>query len=173
MEKFDVKAIAKIAVFLGLIVMLEVLESLFLRMPQGGSLSLATLLFLFVIPVLTNRDSLVLFILWRLLAIILIPPFIASPLQFLLDYIIAYSGFLGVIILLKPRKHTRLILAIILANSWRYFIHVLTGILYFGQYAEGPIVAYSLLYNLTYMLPTLVIHIILAIIMKKNWEKIQ
>ena len=83
--------------------------------------------------------------------------------EFILDYFIAYGGFIGTYFLYKSNKLPMVLVSIIIANAFRYLIHVLTGVLYFGEYAEGPVLSYSLIYNGSYMLPTVIAQIVLAI----------
>ncbi len=163
MKKISTNSITKMAIFLALLVTLELLESSFFRMAQGGSISISSFFFIITALFLTWKEGSVVFILWRVLTLILVPPFIVSPLQFILDYFIAYGGFIGTYFLYKSNKLPMVLVSIIIANAFRYLIHVLTGVLYFGEYAEGPVLSYSLIYNGSYMLPTVIAQIVLAI----------
>lgn len=166
MKKFSTNTIARMGVMLALIIVLELLESSFFNMPQGGSISIASLIFLLAMLIFNFTQSAILFVLWRILMVIIVPPYIVTPLQFLLDYIVSYAGFLAMYPLMKSKKILPVMLSVVLANIWRYAIHVLTGMVYFGEYAEGsPVLQYSLLYNITYMGPTLIAQLILAVIL--------
>jgi len=153
----------RMALVLALIVLLEFFESSLLRMPQGGSISLASLLFLLVLPLFNKTESIILFLSWRLLRLLLMPPFFVSVSQLLLDYVIAYVGFLLAYPLRQGNYRWGLIIAILLANIWRYVIHVTTGTLYFGSYAgEQSVITYSAVYNLMYIGPTVIVQLILG-----------
>lgn len=74
------------------------------------------------------------------------------------DYFLAF-GVLGLTGLFK--KH--LSLGILVTTALRYVLHVISGILFFSEYAaEGqPVLVYSLLYN-GFMLPELAICLVIA-----------
>lgn len=163
-RKFDTQKITLMAMFLALIISVELLEGQLLRMPQGGSISIAPVIFISALLFFTFSESTILFVLWRVVIVMLIPPTIYSSLQFFLDYFIAYSGFLFVKLLLIDQQNlTRFTIAIILAHVVRYAVHVITGVIYFGEYADGPVLQYSLIYNLTYILPSLLAESIIGI----------
>lgn len=128
------------------------------EMPQGGSVSLGML----PIIVFALRRGMG----WGLGAglaygalDVLISPFApVHPVQFLLDYPVAWAavGFAGVasgVLAHAGRSKVRASLAILLgatvAAIARYASHVVSGIVFFGMYApEGqPVVVYSLIYN--------------------------
>ena len=79
-----------------------------------------------------------------------------SPLQVLLDYPLAF-GALGLSGFFWHRKNG-LIIGYVAGTVGRYVCHVLSGYIFFAEYApEGmnPL-AYTLGYNLTYILPEVI-----------------
>jgi len=163
MKKTKLQTMTRLAITVALLVLLDIFETVLLRMPQGGSISVASLVFLFVLPLFSVKEATVLFFSWRVLRLVLMPPFYVGILQLILDYFVAYSGFLFVYPLSKRGGRRQLTCAIVIANAIRYCIHVLTGTLYFGAYAgTQPVLVYSLIYNLSYMGPTLVVQLVLA-----------
>jgi len=163
MKRSDVRAMSRMALVLALIILLEFFESSILRMPQGGSISLASLMFLLVLPLFNKTESIVLFLSWRLLRLLLMPPFFVSVSQLLLDYVVAYVGFLLVYPLRRRDKRSSLVISVLLANVWRYVVHVTTGTFYFGSYAgEQAVVIYSLIYNLSYIGPTIIVQLLVG-----------
>jgi thiamine transporter len=66
----------------------------------------------------------------------------------------------------KGKWMTYVIMGSFLGSVLRYLCHVVSGIVFFGEYAPKgqPVAIYSLLYNGTYMLPSFVISAIIIII---------
>ncbi len=131
----------------------------FYRMPQGGSVTAASML-----PIILFA--------WQFgpvpgLAVGLVYgalQFIQDGANFsyglmepVFDYFLAF-GVLGLVGLFK--KH--LTIGIIVVVTLRYLLHVVSGVIFFSEYAEGqPVWIYSLLYN-GFMLPELAICLVIA-----------
>lgn len=134
------------------------------RMPQGGSITLemAPLLFFAL-----RRG-----VKWGALSgtisgliQMLFGGYVVHPLQGALDYPIAF-GVLG--IAGAPMPHP--IVAYILACVGRTVSHVLSGVIFFAEYApegQSPII-YSLIYNATVMIPNMIICVTVAWILHKR-----
>jgi len=173
MKKTSLQIMTRLALSLALLVLFELFESNLLRMPQGGSISLASLIFLFVLPLFNSAEVAFLFFAWRCLMFFLTPPFFVSVSQLMLDYVVAYMGFLLVYPLSRKKSKYAIIFAIVVANLWRYSIHVITGTLYFGEYAGNKsVIVYSLIYNLTYMAPTVLVQLVFSQILQPFVHKI-
>lgn len=136
-----------------------VLNSLKLwRMPQGGTFSLG-MLPLFVLAI--RRGPVVGIAAGALYGIV---DFFVDPyppvhwIQFALDYPLAYAGVGLAGLLSGPVRAARLrgsrSWAVLLAGGIglgalaRYAVHVVSGIVFFAEYATGPVLLYSLGYNL-------------------------
>ena len=145
----------------GLVIALSVVLSFVTlwQMPQGGSVSLAML------PVLVYafRRGLVPGLMAGSLygvADAILKPYVVHPIQFLLDYPVAF-GALGLAGVFSGLWHhevragraarglmTALVPGVLLAALARYAVHVLSGVVYFAEYAgDSPVLAYSLVYN--------------------------
>jgi thiamine transporter len=139
-------------------------------MPQGGNVSLAMLP---ILVVAIRRGVLAGVLAGALYGAIdfLMAPYIVHWAQVGLDYAIAF-GALGVAGVFsnswnRAVEHgrtgravwTSVIPAVALGTFARYCVHVLSGMLFFAEYApEGqPVLLYSAIYNVTYMLPSAVI----------------
>ena len=91
-------------------------------------------------------------------------PYIYAPLQVLLDYPLAF-GALGLSGFFCRRKHG-LVIGYIVGVIGRYICHVISGYVFFAEYApEGmnPMI-YTLGYNLTYILPEMIVTAVLLCI---------
>lgn len=76
----------------------------------------------------------------------------------MLDYILAF-GVYGLAGLFYKKEHPyTIVISGITVVFLRYICHIVSGILIWGVYSEGyGIVAYSVIYNGTYMLPEIII----------------
>lgn len=126
------------------------------KLPQGGSVTFASLLPLMIYCCMfgTRRGIVVCLVYGVLQA--LQDPYIIHPMQFLLDYPLAF-GVIGVsgIFMEKGVFKSKRVLAFltggVLAVVLRYVCHVLTGVFAFASYADvakyGTVVVYSMAYN--------------------------
>ena len=132
-----------------------------IRMPFGGSLSYGSLLFLSLIGYFNGIKVCVLAgIAFGLLKVIM-GGFVLNIPQLLLDYPVAF-GALGLSGLFYKQKYG-LLIGYVVGVLGRYLAAVLSGVIFFYQYApEGtPALIYSLGYNLTYIIPEFIICMIL------------
>lgn len=137
------------------------------RMPQGGSVTLEMLPLLF----LSFRWGVKWGALSGILAGILqiaFGGFFLHPLQVLLDYPIAL-GAVGLSGLWKNHP----VFSSLLAGGSRLFCHVLSGVIFFSAYAPPSenIWLYSFLYNITFLLPSLILSLFLAWILAPKLNK--
>ncbi|MCL2025136.1 MAG: energy-coupled thiamine transporter ThiT [Coriobacteriia bacterium] len=108
---------------------------------------------------------------------LMIDPYISHPVQAVLDYPVAYAmvgsaGFLAPLFrrFMDARK-TGVALAVagvaaLLGGFLRFVVHFISGIIFFGSFApEGQNVwVYSILYNASYLLPSLVATIAVVLV---------
>lgn len=87
--------------------------------------------------------------------------FLNFVLVILLDYIIAFGGLglSGFFYKLSGKKTFSAPLSAFIVTTLRYICHILSGVLIWGVYAEEgqTVLAYSLIYNGTYMIPEIII----------------
>lgn len=130
-------------------------------LPFGGSITLFSMLFVSLPGYFYGpKTGIAAGITYGILNFIL-GPYIYAPVQVLLDYPLAFgalglSGFFN-------KKKWGLVIGYITGVIGRYIFHVISGYVFFASYAPSgtnPLV-YTLAYNLTYILPELVITIIL------------
>ncbi len=123
------------------------------EMPQGGAITLFSLLPIMIYSFIygTKKGVLICLIYGVLQAVQ--DPFIIHPAQFALDYPIAFagiglSGMLASVKGLKNKPQVAFLIGGIIASLFRFISHVLSGVFAFSAYAEGanPWV-YSLGYN--------------------------
>lgn len=155
------------------------------KLPFGGSVSLDMLPILIFALRRGLVPGLVAGAVYGLLNYTLDPVPILYPLQFLIDYAVAYGlvGLAG----LGAGSWKRLVaqgrpafagLAValpfaVLAVVARFAAHFVSGMVYFGEYAPAgqPVWLYSLLYNGSYMLPSGIACIVLALLVLPTLQK--
>lgn len=106
---------------------------------------------------------------------LILDPYIYAPLQVLFDYPLAF-GALGLGGFFRNKKYG-LVTGYVIGVIGRYLFHVISGYVYFASYAPesmNPLV-YTRGYNLTYILPELVITAILLSVpaVKKAIEQVK
>jgi thiamine transporter len=161
-KKLQVKQL----VFSAMAVTLAVVVS-FIKLPTlpfGGSVTLFSMLFICFLGYLYGaRAGILAGIAYGFLQLI-IDPKIYFPIQALLDYPIAF-GLLGLSGVFAKAKNG-LIKGYLLGVFGRYICHVISGYIFFAQYApEGmnPMI-YTLGYNATYIVPETAATIVLLLI---------
>lgn len=111
---------------------------------------------------------------------VLTDAYIVHPIQFLLDYPVAYLmlGLAGIYKVKASHSLKQVCLyisiSILFAASLRLLSHFISGVVWFGSYApEGMnVYLYSLLYNVYYLVPEMIISIIVTIFIVKKIPKL-
>ena len=150
---FDSKAIAYAAICIAMSFALSYLR--IVKMPQGGSVTIASLLPLMIYSYMfgTRKGVFAGFIYGILQAVQ--DPWIIHPAQFLLDYPIAFSciglaGMFANVKKLDKLPQIQFALGAIVASVMRYIAHLLSGVFAFSAYAVEKGMnswVYSLAYN--------------------------
>jgi thiamine transporter len=131
------------------------------KMPQGGTVTAGSMVPILLVGLRHGAK-------WGVgagiaagLVNLLINPYVVHPVQMLLDYPIAF-GMLGLAGLAAGRSHVVGSVLGALALFGRLVAHVLSGVIFFAEYAGNQNVwVYSIIYNASYMLPELVISVVL------------
>ena len=137
------------------------------RMPQGGSITPASMLPLVLFMVACGPlQGFVVGCAYGLLQLIS-DPYVIHPIQMLVDYPLAFGAMiLGCLVALIPvDKRWKLPLAVLLAGVGRYIMAVLSGSIFFAEYAgEQNAWVYSLVYNISYLGPDTLVCMVIACI---------
>ncbi len=127
------------------------------KMPQGGSITVVSMLPLTMFCVAFGPlQGLVAGCAYGLLQLIQ-DMYVIHPLQLLVDYPFAFGAMAlsGLVIYLPIKNSLKLPLGVVLATIGRYIMAVISGAVFFAEYApadQGALV-YSLLYNISYLGP--------------------
>ena len=135
---------------------------------QGGSVTLASMVPIVLIGILYgSKWGLCGSIAYAVIQMIFgfYPPptqnFLNFVLVIMLDYILAFGvlGLSGFIYRITGKKKYSAPIAAFIVTTLRYICHIFSGILIWGVYAEEgqTVLAYSLIYNGSYMIPEIII----------------
>lgn len=146
---FSTKALTYSAILLALGISANQIK--IFSLPQGGSMTLFSMIFIVFIGYMFGlRVGLIAGITFGLLNL-LIKPEVYTPVQAIIDYILAF-GALGLSGIFADKKD-KLIFAYLVSIIGRFVFAVFSGCVFFGSYApEGwnPLL-YSIWYNLSYI----------------------
>ncbi|GEM_PF-531344 len=161
------KDITEVAIFVALAFIIEVLVSWVPRQPMGGSITIS-LVPLIVLAyrkgfIITLYAGIIFGILnWMLAGFAIYVHWMEGP----LDYILASGAVsLSALVFRKYRESAKYFaIAAIVGGFGRYFMHFLSGIIFFREFAaEGRHwLIHSIIYNGTYMIPTIILVSILS-----------
>ena len=137
------------------------------RMPQGGSITPASMLPLVLFMMACGPlQGFVVGCAYGLLQLIT-DPYVIHPIQLLLDYPLASGAMiLGCLAALLPiQRRWQLPVAVLLAGIGNYIMAVLSGAIFFAEYAgEQNAWIYSLTYNISYLGPNVLFCMLISCI---------
>ncbi|MEA5027016.1 MAG: energy-coupled thiamine transporter ThiT [Erysipelotrichaceae bacterium] len=154
------KKIVFVAMYLALFFVLDYLTQVipFLQMPQGGSIGLSVVALLLASYHLGYKYGILTGLLSLIIQQLTGQIYIASPVQFLLEYPLAF-GIYGLAVLIPNTKIGKLPVywGIIVTNLVRMGFHIIAGAVYWGVTWGG-----SIIYNAPYMLATMVVSLVIV-----------
>jgi thiamine transporter len=158
-KKFDTRKITTASLCIALSFVLSYIK--IFKLPQGGSITLGSLIPLFIFAYTYGvKDGVIVGAIYGILQFIQ-EPYIVHWAQVIIDYPLAF-GALG----LAGLSRKNIPVGMVLGGVGRLFFHVISGVIFFASYApEGQnVLIYSLVYNLTYLLPDLILCIVIGFI---------
>lgn len=162
-----IRRLAETGVALALAFVLH--KYVFYQLPNGGRITAGSMVPIFYIALRWGAPWGILTGIVNGLLVYVSEPFFVHPVQWLLDYPIAF-GALGLAGFLRQRPGA----GILLGGAARFASHYLSGVVFFASYApkgQSPWV-YSALYNGSYMLPEVVISIILTYLVLRSMQRL-
>ena len=160
------KIIAEASVVIALTVILKDVVPPIYRFPQGGSVSMASMVPLLWFSLRWGlRWGLEVSCVYGLVHMALPSSYIVDPVQALLDYPMAFAmlGLAGAF-----KQHP--LVGVCVGVAGRFTCHFVSGIWFFSEYAgsQHPLV-YSALYNGSYLVPELIISLVaMSILLKRK-----
>lgn len=152
------------------------------ELPQGGSITFASMVPIFLISFKYGlKKGIFTGIIYGILQFILQPSGVVHPLQLILDYPLAFgllglSGIFSDKILNKNlnnlKKSFYIIVGILISILGRFFCHLISGAIFFKQYAgaKNPWI-YSAIYNGSYLSLELLVSCIVTILILNIFNK--
>lgn len=171
-NKFSTKEIVMIAMFSAISFILYMIQ--FIRYPQGGGITLFSMLPTMLLAILYGRGAGVTGGLIFGLLKLLNGAYVVHPAQFLLDYILSNMA-LGLAGEFGREKKSDMLKGCLFASGLSVLVSIISGVVYFGQYApEGMnIVLYSCIYNISSAgVEGLLSSIILVLLPIKRFQKV-
>ena len=162
--RWDSRRIANAAMCIAIAFILSCIK--LYRMPQGGSITPASMLPIIAFAVACGPlQGAIAGCAYGLISLIQ-DPYVIHPVQMLVDYPLA-SGALalgGLVCFLPLKKEFKLPLAVLLGGIGRYAMAVLSGTVFFAEYAPAgqSALIYSLGYNVAYLGPDIAICMLIA-----------
>ena len=159
------KDLVLMAMYVALFAVLEYFSSMvkIVVMPNGGSVTFSAVALILASYHLGYKKALGVVFLGLMVKFMLKAPWFIHPVQFLLDYPLAYAPY-ALVSLIPSIKVGKLMLPIgtVVADLIRFLIHNLAGwIFYFEGYAGNVFWGVSA-YNGTYMIPMLIINLLIV-----------
>ena len=174
-----IKMMAEIGLAVALSAILNLLP--LFKMPQGGSVSLEMLPVLIIALRWGGIPGMITGLVYGFLQLVM-GAYIVHPLQLVLDYPLAYllvglAGFITIDSSVNKAGgyYFRLLLAILTGGLARFFAHLISGVIFFGQYAPAGqnVWLYSAIYNGSFILPSLIIAFIIIIPLLKRLTRLK
>lgn len=162
-KKFNTKQLVFSAVAMALAMITSMIK--LFELPMGGSVTLCSMLFICLIGYWYGfSGGLLTAVAYGFLQLIVDPYIISIP-QMLTDYIFAF-GALGLSGLFSNKKHG-LVLGYLLGAFGRFVFAFLSGVIFFGSYAESynmAVPVYSFVYNGSYIAAEVVLTVIILLL---------
>lgn len=163
MNRSRLSVLVEVAVMIALYVVLSQIR--IFTMPQGGSVTAGSMIPLLLVGLRHGTR-------WGIVAGVaaglldyMLKPFFVHPIQVLLDYPLAF-GALGLAGLAAGQKGWTAAVAGSLAIAGRFVAHLLSGVVFFAEYAgEANPWVYSAIYNGSYLLPEMLISAVLLVLL--------
>ncbi|HEY6283852.1 MAG TPA: energy-coupled thiamine transporter ThiT [Nitrososphaerales archaeon] len=164
---FTPRVLAEASVMVALALVLNALR--LYTLPQGGTITIGEM-----VPILfvaLRRGPRVGVFAGAIFGIVDVyfEPFVYNPIQFLLDYPLAY-GALGLAGFFRGRSPFYSGVGVAVAIGCRFVCHFSSGIIFFASFApsgENPAI-YSAIYNATYLLPGLLISEFVILVLARS-----
>ena len=177
MKKWSTKMLVEAGLMIALAIVLDRIK--IFQAPQGGSVTAGSMVPIFIFAFRWGvGPGIATGAIFGLLQLIL-GGWVFSPIQAILEYPVAFGllGLAGIFsskVLDKKNNHVLgVALGVLLGLGARFICHLLAGVIFFSEYAgtQNPWI-YSLVYQLSYLVPEYIITIVIIYILWKPLRKI-
>ena len=144
----------------------------FLKMPQGGSISLSIIVLIIASYHLGVKKSLMVVGVSFVIMFLIEPPFIVNWIQFLADYILAFAVYAFACCFRDIKVgNVSIPTGVIVTTFLGFMAHNIAGWFFFAEYYPGDVLWGVSIYNATYMLPTMILSTLTVMVVKPRLEK--
>ena len=165
--KIQTKILTEVVAMVALAGILEFISGFIpFTMPEGGRVTLAAMVPIFFVAVRRGPRVGILAGIAFGLVVLIEEPFVYHPIQFLLDYPLAF-GALGLAGFFRKLP----LVGVAVGIAGRFVCHFISGLVFFASYAPAGMnpALYSAIYNAWYLIPELVIsEIVMFILMRRG-----
>ncbi len=161
---FSTNILAEIIILVALAGALSLISHSFFSLPQGGSINIG------MVPIFwlaLRRGPKIGIFAGAVFGVVdlAIEPFVVHPIQFILDYPLAFAC-LGLAGFFQKRP----VAGVIIGVTGRFICHFVSGVIYFPMYAPEGLspIAYSAIYNATYLIPSMIICAVIIGILQRS-----
>jgi thiamine transporter len=165
---FSTKILAEIIIFVAMAGALALISHSFFSLPEGGSINLGMLPIFWLA---LRRGPKIGIFAGAVLGVVdlAIEPFVVHPIQFILDYPLAFAC-LGLAGFFRKLNSVGPVLGVVVGGTFRLLCHFTSGVVYFANYAPAgvSVFVYSTVYNATYMIPSIIICAAAIAILQKS-----
>jgi len=171
--KMQTRILTEVIAMVALAGVLEFLSGFvpFLSMPEGGRVTLAAMVPIFFVAFRRGPRIGILAGVAFGLVVLVEEPFVYHPIQFLLDYPLAF-GALGLAGFFRNLRWPWLpSIGVAVGIGGRFLSHFISGLVFFASYAPAGMdpATYSAIYNAWYLIPELIIsEIVLFILVRRG-----
>ena len=165
---FPTKILAEIVVFVALAGALALVSHFFFALPEGGTINLG------MVPIFwlaLRRGPKIGIFAGAVLGLVdlAVEPFVVNPIQFVLDYPLAFAC-LGLAGFFRRFTVSGPTIGVVVGGTCRFISHFVSGVVYFSSYAPPGLspAVYSLVYNGTYMIPSIIVCAVVIGILQKS-----
>jgi len=165
---FSTKVLAEIIVFVALAGALAIVSRSIFGLPEGGSINIGMVPIFWLALRRGPKIGIAAGVVFGLVDLV-IEFSVVNPIQFVLDYPLAFAC-LGLAGFFYKFKTVGPVIGVAVGGTARFVCHFVSGVVYFSSYAPpgmSPVV-YSIVYNGTYMLPSIVICAAIIMILQKS-----
>jgi len=170
--KIPTRVLTEAIAMVALAGVLEFISGLFpfLQMPQGGRLTFAAMVPIFFVAFRRGARVGILAGIAFGLVVLVEEPFVYNPIQFLLDYPLAF-GALGLAGFFRELRWPSMpLVGVGVGIGCRFVSHFISGLVFFASYAPAGMdpATYSAIYNAWYLVPELIISEIVMLILVRR-----
>jgi thiamine transporter len=166
---FQTKVLSEIIVFVALAGALSLVSHSIFSLPESGSINIGMVPIFWLALRRGPKIGIFAGAVFGVVDLIVSPFAIVHPLQFILDYPLAFA-FLGIAGFFRKLTVAGPAIGVLAGGVGRFIFHFVSGVIFFSMYApEGmnPLL-YSAIYNATYMAPAIVVCIAIILLLQKS-----